>query len=432
MIEPLLNSCVKRTKVIHTISLRMYKYSFLLLSFLLLQNIFPNKVTGNPITLIHTPSFPQSHIPTFPQSPIPTFPQSHIPSHKSNDYLSQAIQQELNRDIKALQKTCKEWLDSGEYSPGLLQYNYNVLIGLAPNAILITNGENDTYPLWLLQHGKNVRKDIIVMNRKLLLKTDYLNALLTENEIPPFPSEEEVIFQKNEHRLLYIIKHIILHRQSTSLYFASTLSKELTAPFSSKLFNTGLAFVYSDTRINNVDIIQNNFEENFLTDYLKVNFAPDPNQELVNQLNFNYVPPLILITHDYEARKLFKKAQKSEQLALEIATQINRVEEVKELFDTPPYYILIDKSQNKEAKTITIHNTQGEHLIINVQTALYKQGYNPGPIDNIFGEKTQNALYQFQIDHKLPLGKMDKQTLKVLFTGNHRMIPFFRQMPALF
>jgi MFS family permease len=72
----------------------------------------------------------------------------------------------------------------------------NYLMALAPNAIIFTFGDNDTYPLWFAQEVENVRPDLRIVNTSLLGIDWYVNQLRYKlNESPPFDliwSQEQI------------------------------------------------------------------------------------------------------------------------------------------------------------------------------------------------------------------------------------------------
>jgi hypothetical protein len=73
------------------------------------------------------------------------------------------------------------------YSESMLTSATNYLESCEKDAILFTNGDNDTYPLWYLQEKKGYRRDVCVINLSLLNTSRYIDLVKARSMTFQFP-----------------------------------------------------------------------------------------------------------------------------------------------------------------------------------------------------------------------------------------------------
>jgi hypothetical protein len=105
--------------------------------------------------------------------------------------------------------------------PGPLQdYAYNMLVGLPEGAVLLTGGDNDTFPPLALQAGMDFRIDVAVLNKSLLTLPEYSEGLF--KRYPAIKPDDKI---KHDEHFSYnrtVIKRLIEDQDSPVYFVAST------------------------------------------------------------------------------------------------------------------------------------------------------------------------------------------------------------------
>lgn len=228
-------------------------------------------------------------------------------------------------------KYTEKWLNGEGMSDALLAYNYNVLMSLEPDAILFTCGDNDTYPLWLLQDVRGVRTDVTVFNISLLGIDGYRNAQFKKLGITaPGPKAEswplDGAGQMQIDKLC--VKAVLEGSHKRPVYFAISCGEDLLKPYESKLYLTGLANKYSEEKMDNMAVLRKNFEQLFLLDHLRQSLASDRSEGVMALMNQNYLTPLLTLYSHYETSGETTRKAEAEALVRSIAKRSGRESEI--------------------------------------------------------------------------------------------------------
>ncbi|MFC2088172.1 tetratricopeptide repeat protein [Calditrichota bacterium] len=248
-------------------------------------------------------------------------------------FISHAV---INGDKQKLLEFCNKLYRSKDTAPWLINYNYNVLMSVEKNAILITNGDNDTYPIWMLQTAKGVRSDVTVLNVSMSPEESYFNNTLKEKNInidyhQIKTKAKDKAKQNDPFRSKFIqelIREIDKKYPDIPIYFALTVYEKHFKPFKEDLYVTGLANKYSRSRIDNIAIVKNNIENRLRLDYLDFEWYSEdfPGESIMNVLHTNYVLPFVMLAKHYKTSGQNEESLKWKNMALSIAEKANNNE----------------------------------------------------------------------------------------------------------
>ena len=219
------------------------------------------------------------------------------------------------------------------------KYAKNMLVGLEPNAILYTNGDNDTFPLWYIQEVEKYRRDVRVVNLSLLNTPWYIEQLRDlEPKVTITWTNEEIDrlrpIETNEGWVLIrdiAVQHILKNNsRNRPIYFAVTIPPETFAPYREVLEMEGLAFRVVPRKgknLVNLEKLEDNIWNKF--DYggiLDKNWKRDDSlyrEEYVRRLIQNYAAAFTQLGFEKGRREDFEGAVKNLEVALEITPDLD-------------------------------------------------------------------------------------------------------------
>ena len=228
----------------------------------------------------------------------------------------------INNDEEKMRELSKRWLASGDISPNLIALTYNMLMSTEENAILLTAGDNDTYPALVLQYARDIRPDVTVINIFCAWGSNKYRSNLF--------SKVKIAITTEINNEMEVVDHVIAHIDENPLYFSYGNYINGAEKLQGKVYNVGLSFRYSDTDFNNTSMLINNYENKFMLDQLQLELYPEPFPEQVKRHNLSYLPGLIQLYSHYNIIGDATKKANTRALILRITSNTNFEETIEE------------------------------------------------------------------------------------------------------
>jgi tetratricopeptide (TPR) repeat protein len=218
------------------------------------------------------------------------------------------------------------------------KYARNMLVGLEPKAIVFTNGDNDTFPLWYIQEVEHYRTDVHVVNLSLLNTPWYIEQLRDNepriaikwnddeiNRLEPLPTNDGWVLVRD-----LAVQHILKNNmRDRPIYFAVTIPPETFAPYREYLEMEGLVYRVVPRKGKNMVNIER-LEDNIWNKYdyggiLYKNWKRDDSlyrSDHITRLIQNYAAAFTQLGFDKGRRDDFPSAIKNLEVALAITPDL--------------------------------------------------------------------------------------------------------------
>jgi len=344
--------------------------------------------------------------------------------HQTASYAPLVLGYEILGDLNKRKEFSERLLKSDLLSSSLLNYSYNVLMSLESGAVLITEGENTTIPLFVLQDVMNVRQDISILSIDLMTNEDYRLRKLAENKL----NDAAVAGKSIEE----IVAQFPSQNPAATIYYTLTMPGEDIRSIKDQLFVVGLASQFSNKRIDNLSRIRENLEKKFLLDYLTVDFNGESEFATGKILSANYLVPMLMLHEYYLESNQTEKAKDLEVLINKIAAESGKSLWVQNFLnrsvaDLVPYI---------PSNTLNIKALEGGQK--KISATLYGGAYEITNQDyNVFlNYLVENKLNEQYERFKFDLSRYDEPALSFMKSYSAAWIPskkekYYTNFPAV-
>lgn len=299
-----------------------------------------------------------------------------IDPYDSRSYVDFLTHFAIIHDQVNYEKFCKKFFTANEIPAAVYNWAYNILSELDEDAIIFTDGDNDTYSLWMLQVVKSFRPDVSVVNTSLLTLDDYRDKLFDKIGLAPLKlkvlnAESMEEYHENVGK---VYEHIFKNDKNIPVYVSSTAIFQFQDDYSDNLYLTGLAYKYSETSIDNISLIRRNYEKRYLLDYLTQVFSFNIADDKADEINATYLPAFVKLYKHYQETEEIEKMNILKKYIIDISRKSGQETEISELLGA-------ENSAPNDFNSVLLSTKQLEKQFVILYSGIYMNKYEVSNVE---------------------------------------------------
>ncbi len=194
--------------------------------------------------------------------------------------------------------------DQGDIAPGLYQFADDLLNSVEKDGMLITAGEMDSYPILTRQYADGRRRDVLVIDQRLLIDPAYRQRIWERTRAKgSVPSSESGFISA------------LAAATDRQLFLSPAMGRDRIGLPQEKLFVVGLALQYSDRDVNNIPQLEQRWKQMSKT-------------AEAGPLSKNYLLPGVVLLKHYRETEDESNAMRIEGELRTLAKKLNASQEL--------------------------------------------------------------------------------------------------------
>lgn len=223
----------------------------------------------------------------------------------------------IQGNTNLLKQQLRRMYSGKHFSTELSDFAKDVLNSMPENAILITHGEDDTYPLLIEQYINNTRQDVKIVSLDHLQSEDFRDKLKKEGVVIPTGKKINTTYFEE-----------FVSQNTDNVVIATSVPKSYLNTVSNSINVEGLGFKISK---NSITKLQQRKLVKIYDQHINKALNQKINSGNYNKLLSNYLPFLFEIRNYWIDKDDHKKVAEIESQIMKIGKQTNKLEQILQM-----------------------------------------------------------------------------------------------------